>query len=231
MQKDSKRNDRTCVSNSNNNRGRFPSDQTRRKSECRPPKLTTANDAEANAGPRRYRYSLSGLSRKENRVQSKTQQRPLWMHAHSSVSTAAVDVRCFLSHYRCTQSSQPLWMYTVFYSNSHYGCTQFSQPLRMYTVFSATVDVHSLPSHYGCTQSSQPLWVYTVFPATVGVHSLLSHCECTQSSQPLWVYTVFPATMGVHSLPSHYGCTQSSQPLWVYTVFPATMGVHSLLQQ
>ena len=148
---------------------------------------------------------------------------------HSSVATAAVDVRCFLSHYGCTQSSQPLWMYTVFYSNSHYGCTQFSQPQRMYTVFSATVDVHSLPSHKGCTQSSQPLWMYTVFPATMDVHSFLSHKGCTQSSQPLWMYTVFSATKDVHSLLSHYGCTQSSQPQRMYTVFPATMGVHSLL--
>ena len=41
------------------------------------------------------------------------------LHCHcgctqSSAATATVDVRSFLSYYGCTQSSQPLWMYTVF---------------------------------------------------------------------------------------------------------------------
>ena len=104
----------------------------------------------------------------------------------SSTATATVNVRSFLTHYGCTQSSQPPWMYTFFYSNSHCGCTQISQP-----------------PYYGCTQSSQPLWMYTVFCSN-------SHCRCTQFSQLLWMYTVFSATVDVHGLLRHCGCTQSS---------------------
>ena len=136
-------------------------------------------------------------------VHSLLQQQPLWMYS-------------LLSHCRCTQSSQPLWMYTVFYSNSNFGCT----------VFSATVDVHSLLSHCGCTQSSTATATVDVrrflSHRTMDAHSLHSHCGCTQSSAAT-------ATVDVRSFLSYYGCTQSSQPLWMYTVFSDTVDVPSRL--